>query len=221
MEGVSFLYSGPVSCPARTRRRAVFILFGQGHRSNRSAWVVDLRLGGVAGREADDWRHPLKSIASASRSENHELETPTHRLGRGATACPVGRRSAMNASPGAGLGCRAGMHSSDKRSGTHMGWWPRHSVEPIIGVMVSDMYQKAPKVDQGIGQPRPLRPETSGRSAWPSRWRSFACGPRTPFLCRDSCGIPEAGAPFTVYALASIDRVRANLMSPPAPGRVR
>jgi predicted AlkP superfamily phosphohydrolase/phosphomutase/tetratricopeptide (TPR) repeat protein len=46
-----------------------------------------------------------------------------------------------------------------------IGWWPSHPVERINGVMVSDMYQKAPKVDQGPGQPWPLRPET----VWPER----------------------------------------------------
>ena len=43
-----------------------------------------------------------------------------------------------------------------------VGWWPSHPVEPITGVMVSDMYQKAPKQP---GQPWPMRPET----VWPER----------------------------------------------------
>ena len=46
-----------------------------------------------------------------------------------------------------------------------VGWWPSHPVEQINGVMVSDMYQKAPKVDQGIGRPWPMKPET----VWPER----------------------------------------------------
>ena len=46
-----------------------------------------------------------------------------------------------------------------------VGWWPSHPVEGINGVMVSDMYQKAPKIDQGIGRPWPMKPET----VWPER----------------------------------------------------
>ena len=46
-----------------------------------------------------------------------------------------------------------------------IGWWPSHPVERINGVMVSDMFQTAPKVEQGPGQPWPLRPET----VWPAR----------------------------------------------------
>lgn len=38
-------------------------------------------------------------------------------------------------------------------------------MERINGVMVSDMFQKAPKLDQGPGQPWPMKPET----VWPER----------------------------------------------------
>jgi len=43
-----------------------------------------------------------------------------------------------------------------------VGWWPSHPAEPIDGVMVSDMFQKAPKQP---GTPWPMKPET----VWPER----------------------------------------------------
>jgi hypothetical protein len=54
-----------------------------------------------------------------------------------------------------------------------IGWWPSHPVERINGVIVSDMYQKAPKVNPGPGQPWPMRHETH----WPERLAEYRVRP--------------------------------------------
>jgi predicted AlkP superfamily phosphohydrolase/phosphomutase len=47
---------------------------------------------------------------------------------------------------------------------TVVGWWPSHPAEPIDGIMVSDMIQKAPRIGQSPpGAPWPMKPGT----VWP------------------------------------------------------